>query len=185
MLDYLAGERQMCVYQADILAHQVQEPGTTCYNRICAYFGKEICAEDGHIDRRKLGAIVFADPNKLEILNQLVHPAVEMRIQELIQEEEEKGNAFFVLEAALLHKKFYRDILDEIWYIHVREDVRRERLFLARGYSEEKTTSIIQAQPSEEVFRAISDRVIDNSGTFEQTILQMEAAIKELEVGDR
>lgn len=185
VLEYLAGERQMCVYQADVLAHQLQEPGTSCYNKICAYFGKEICTEDGHIDRRKLGAIVFADPKKLEVLNQLVHPAVEMRIQELIREEEEKGSAFFVLEAALLHKKFYRDILDEIWYIHVREDVRKERLFLARGYSEEKTTSIIQAQPSEEVFHAISDRVIDNSGAFEQTILQMEAAIKELKVGDR
>lgn len=185
VLKYLAREKDMTVYQADLLAHEVQEPGQTCYKKICAYFGGDICAEDGRIDRNKLGEVVFAEPEKLEMLNAFVHPAVEERVLELIEWEEARGTTYFVLEAALLHKKFYRDILDEIWYIHVREDVRRGRLSLARGYSEKKTTSIIDAQPSEALFRKISDRVIENSEGFEQTIEQIELAIKELELGDR
>lgn len=185
VLEYLTEEKEMKVYQADLIAHQVQEPGDICYEQICEYFGKEICAEDGTIDRKKLGAIVFADASKLEVLNQLVHPAVEKRIVELIDMEERDGTSYFVLEAALLHTKFYRDILDEIWYIHVTEDVRRTRLQMARGYSDEKTTSIMNLQPSEAVFYQISDRVIENSDEFDKTAEQIDSAIKEMETGDR
>lgn len=185
VLEYLADKDQVVVYQADILAHEVQKPGNSCYENICAYFGTDICREDGTIDRKKLGATVFANQEKLLILNQFVHPAVEQKIAELMKIEEERGTKYFILEAALLHEKFYREILDEIWYIHVEEKVRRKRLHISRGYSEDRMTAMMQSQPSEEVFYQISARVIENSAGFEKTIEQLERAMKEIDVGDK
>lgn len=185
VLEYLQEKEGFVLYQADILAHEVQRPGTICHEKICEYFGREICNEDGTIDRKKLGMIVFADNEKLLMLNRFVHPAVQEKILELIEKEEANGKACFVLEAALLHEEFYRNILDEIWYIYVDENVRRERLRASRGYSDEKITSMISAQPSEKLFTEISDRIIKNSGAFEETIKQLEYAINKLDLGEK
>lgn len=179
VLEYLSGKRGTSIYQADLLAHEVQRPGTDCYKKICAYFGTHICMEDGQIDRRKLGELVFSEEEKLLALNEMVHPAVEQCVVEMAAEEEKKGCQYFVLEAALLHSQFYRQFLDEIWYIHVTEEVRRMRLRSSRAYSEEKITAMIQSQPSEALFRQISQKVIENSGDFAETMRQLDEAMKE------
>ena len=93
--------------------------------------------------------------------------------------ENAAGTEIFVLEAALLTDEFYRTILDEIWYIYVKESVRRERLKNSRNYTDEKITSMIQSQPAEETFRMVCDRSIDNTGDFEDTIKQIDALLEE------
>lgn len=178
VLEYLSEKDGVSIYQADLLAHQVQMPGTECYKRILEYFGDEICGEDGKIDRRKLSAIVFAREEKLLALNKIVHPAVEQKVVELAKKEAELGCKIFILEAALLHTSFYREFLDEIWYIHVEEQVRRERLKKSRHYTDEKITAMINSQPSEEVFCEISQKVIENSGDFSETRRQLDEALK-------
>lgn len=185
VLEYLAEIEGASIYQADILAHEVQSPGTECHKKIWEYFGTDILNMDGTLNRKKLGQIVFSDNEKLLALNAIVHPAVEARILELISQEEEKGCEYFVLEAALLHTPFYRNLLDEIWYIHVTEAVRRERLKSSRNYSDEKITSMIQSQPSECIFNEISHRIIENSGDFEWTEKQLDEAIRKIDLGDR
>lgn len=177
VLEYLSEKRGISIYQADLLAHEVQMPGTDCYKKICAYFGAHICLPDGQIDRKKLGELVFSDQEMLLALNEMVHPAVEARVIELAAEEEKKGCESFILEAALLHSRFYQQFLDEIWYIHAEETVRRERLRSSRAYSDEKITAMIQSQPSETVFREISGRVIENSGDFKETMRQLDEAL--------
>lgn len=184
VLAYLEGKEDVVVYQADLLAHQVQQPGTECYQAICNYFGNEILNEDGTINRPKLGAIVFSDNEKMQMLNRLVHPAVEQRILELIEEEASKGTRYFVLEAALLHTPFYRQNLDEIWYVYVEEEIRRERLRISRNYTDEKITAMIASQPSEAVFREISSQVIENSGDFEYTAKQLDEALRNIDLGE-
>lgn len=184
VLEYLEAKEDVVVYQADLLAHQVQQPGTDCYQAICSYFGNEILNEDGTINRPKLGAIVFSDDEKMQMLNRLVHPAVEQRILELIEEEAAKGTRYFVLEAALLHTPFYRQNLDEIWYVYVEEEIRRERLRISRNYTDEKITAMIASQPSEAVFREISSQVIENSGDFEYTAKQLDEALRNIDLGE-
>lgn len=179
VLEYLSGKEGVSIYQADLLAREEQMPGTACYEQICAYFGTEICGADGMLDRQKLAEIVFSEEEKLAALNRIVHPAVERRILELAEEEEQKGCQYFVLEAALLHTAFYSEFLDEIWYIHVTEEVRRARLRSSRAYSDEKITAMIQSQPSEAVFRKISGTVIENSSDFNETVKQLDEAMKE------
>ena len=111
----------------------------------------------------------------------MVHPAVNRKIEALIEKETQKGTKVFVLEAALLTEEYYRTILDEIWYIYATEAVRRERLRQTRYYSEEKITGIMQAQASEEEFRKKCDIVIDNSGAFADTVIQIEKVMKKQE----
>lgn len=180
ILTFLEEKYHAAVCQADLIAHQVQRPGEACYQKIIAYFGEQILAEDRTIDRGCLGKIVFADSKKLEMLNQMVHPAVNNRIRELISEEEKKETALFILEAALLTKPVYRDMLDEIWYIHVDPQTRFRRLFDSRSYSEKKTQSIMESQPSEMEFMDFCDRIIENSGEFEETKKQLETAVYEV-----
>ena len=174
VLEYLGGMTGVSVYQADLIARQMQMPGQRCYEDIVAHFGRGILSEDQSIDRKRLAEVVFQDEEELHVLNQLVHPAVNQRIEELIQEEEQKGTVVFVLEAALLTEDFYRQILDEIWYDYAEESVRRERLHASRNYTDEKITSMMNAQPSEERFRTFCDQVLDNTGDFEKTIKQID-----------
>ena len=174
VLEYLGDITGAVVYQADLIARQLQMPGQKCYEAIVEHFGSGILSEDQTIDRKRMAELVFQEKEELQVLNHLVHPAVNQRIEELIQEEEQKGAAIFVLEAALLTEPFYRQILDEIWYVYAEESVRRERLHASRNYTDEKITSMINAQPSEERFRTFCDKVIDNTGDFEKTIKQID-----------
>ena len=172
------------VYQADEIAKRIQEPGNACYEQIVKTFGREICLEGGGLDRKKLGRLVFSDRKKLETLNALVHPAVNEEIVRLIAREESRGTGLFVLEAALLAKPWYREILDEIWYIRVEREVRMERLAASREYTKEQTESMMASQPREEEFLAFADRVIDNSGEFSETARQIRQELKRLEQGE-
>lgn len=162
------------VYEADQIAKDIQKAGTDCFCRIVEHFGKEILQLDGELDRKKLGAVVFSDREELKALNQIVHPAVIKEIRRLSEEEETKGTEVFVLEAALLTDPVYRELLEEIWYIHVPEAVREERLERSRGYTKAQTESMMASQPSEEEFQACADAVIENGGTFEETKRQMD-----------
>lgn len=179
VLTFLEQEYGASVYQADLIAHRLQMPGERCYQKIRAYFGEAILLEDGTIDRERLGKIVFEDSRKLEVLNQMVHPSVNAWIQQQMEEEEKKGTRLFVLEAALLTDPIYREMLDEIWYIHVDSKIRRARLAASRGYSEEKTDSIMASQPAEAEFIECCDRVIENGGEFGETKRQLVAALDE------
>lgn len=177
VLNWFENLEKTFVCQADLVAHELQQPGNICYERIVAHFGEQILNENREINRARLGEIVFADSNQLEELNRIVHPEVNRHIVFLMEKAKEQGIEYFILEAALLHDPFYREILDEIWYIHVSESVRRERLAKSRGYSQEKMTNMMVNQPSEECFYKISDRVIENDSDFENTEKQLRTAL--------
>ena len=97
-----------------------------------------------------------------------------------IRQEERKNTNLFVIEAALLIEDHYDEICDEIWYIYVEEAVRENRLYYSRGYDGARIRSIMRAQLPKEMFLEHSDRVIDNSGVFAETMLQLDKIIKEL-----
>lgn len=178
VLAYLEREKGARVCQADLVARTLQEPGARCYKKIINFFGDGIVGDSGQIDRKKLGALVFGDEEKLKKLNEIVHPEVKREILNLMKEEEERGTKIFVLEAALLTDGFYREILDEIWYIHVDEEVRIRRLRDGRGYTEEQTRSMFASQPPEAVFYRCADKVIENNGSFEDTCRSTELALQ-------
>ena len=86
---------------------------------------------------------------------------------------ERRAAPLVVYEAALPEEARMRELCQEIWYIHVPEEIREERLMASRGYSREKCRQIMAAQLSEEAFRRLSDHVIENGGTVEETARQI------------
>lgn len=183
VLSFMEERFHAVICQADHVAWELQKPGEKCYQEIVAHFGKKILNEDGTIDRKVLGQIVFGDEKELSELNAITHPAVKEAIQTSIVKEKNNGTELFVLEAALLIEEHYDEICDELWYIYTDEQIRRERLKESRQYSDEKIDSIMASQLSEKVFREKCQRIIDNSGNFENTSLQIEKAVNDL--GDR
>lgn len=181
ILAYLEEKYRAKVIQADQVGHLVMEPDTSCYKQICSLFGEQILAADQKIDRKKLGAIVFADQEKLAMLNAIVHPAVKEYIRTAVYLEKQKACVpFVVVEAALLLEEHYDEICDEIWYIYVDEKTREKRLASSRGYSEEKTKSILRSQLSDKRFRMACQFVVDNSSTIvENTYEQIDRGLVE------
>ena len=178
VLSYMEEQINAVICQADHVAWNLQEPGQKCYVEIVEHFCRDILYDDGTINRKKLGEIVFNDNKELLVLNGIMHPAVKEAIVEQIQMEREKQTEYFVLEAALLLEDGYKQICDEMWYIYTDEMTRRLRLKESRAYSDEKIDAIMASQLSEEVFRKECQIVIDNSGDFEDTCYQIDEVMK-------
>lgn len=167
------------ILEADKLAHVLMQPEGPTYHPIIDCFGVEIVASDGSIDRKKLGAIVFHDADKLERLNAITHPAVRTEINRRIAAASQTGGyTYFALEAALLLEEGYDAVCDEIWYIYVDPETRIQRLMAGRGYSREQCISIFESQSDDSYYRSHSRYVIDNSKDFENTELQIDNLLK-------
>lgn len=167
------------IIEADKVGHMLMTPGHACYDDIRNLFGNEILTEDGTIDRKELGAIVFKDNKKLEALNHIIHPAVENAIINQIKEIQQKDpDALIVIEAALLIEAGYRSICDKFWYVYADYEVRKKRLMESRGYSENKIEEIINNQLSDDEFKQMCDEIIDNSNSMEQTLAQIEKILE-------
>ena len=176
VLNYLESNGAYVV-EADKLAHTLMEPGGKVYNKIVEHFGNAILCDDGRIDRKQLGSIVFADENALQSLNSIVHPQVKDFIKHDIENKRSAGKTgVYVIEAALLIQDGYRLICDEIWYIYVNRDERVKRLVKGRGGEASSYISVIDNQDTDEYYMSNSDVVVDNNGPFKKT----EAALKEL-----
>lgn len=167
ILSYIREKYNCTILLADETAHQVKEPGGACYDRLTALLSEDILNEDGSINRQKMAEKIFASESLLEKVNQIVHPAVKECILQRIEEEKKKASCdFFFIEAALLIEDGYLEIVDEMWYIYAREDVRRKRLKNSRNYADEKIDSIMGNQLTDEEFRKHCKVVIDNSGAL-------------------
>ncbi len=160
---------------ADDVAKDLMCKGKSAYRRIVQAFGEEILGEDKEIDRQKLSSIVFQDDEKLRELNQIVHPLVKKAIlKEKNSISKKDPQKLIVLEAALLIEDGYPEFLDELWAVIADKEVRIQRLMDSRGYSREKSESIIAAQLSDEEFRNACDFIIDNSGSLSDSERQIE-----------
>lgn len=173
--------KELCrcrVLLADEVGNEVKLPGQPCYERLVQLLGRQVLAEDGTIDKKKMAGLIFSDPALLDRVNGIIHPEVKRYILEQVDEERRKGEAdYFFLEAALLIECGYEAILDELWYIHADGPVRMARLKESRGYSEEKIRQIFESQLSETEFRAHCSVVIENNGNLQETRRQLEAAL--------
>lgn len=156
------------IMEADALAHRLMEPGQISYTDIVDTFGDGILASDKTIDRAKLGAIVFGDPDKLERLNQITHPNVKNAILESINEQKESGCELYILEAALLIQDGYLSICDEMWFVYANVEVRIDRLCRYRGFSRDKAVAVIRSQEPDSYYEINCVKKIDNSGDREE-----------------
>lgn len=168
------------VLDADPIAHKLMEPGQPAHDEVLREFGANLAGADGRIDRSKLAAIVFADPDRLAKLNAILHPRVEQILLNQYQEWERSGvrDAAFV-EAALLVESGFVSHLDGLIVAWCEPEQQLERL-KARGMSEVDAKRRILAQlPLEEkLLRATYS--IDCSGSMESTRAQVRALAAKL-----
>lgn len=179
VLNYLEKRYGAKLILADLVGHEVMEPGHEAYEQVVKAFGQEIVSEDKTIDRKVLGAIVFADEKKRMILNRIIHPAVRQEILRRLEEAELLHLSYVVVEAALFLEENYDAFCDETWYIYTDEKIRRQRLKESRGYSDERIDQIFRSQKTHEEFQKRCLFMIDNNGSEEETFRQIDRRMKE------
>lgn len=158
---------------ADALIHVILRKGGPAYWPVVSEFGPGILGADGEIDRRALGRIVFADPERLRTLERVEHPIVRRVIDDEIAEAAEP---VVVLDAIKLIESGWADKCDVVWVVTCDREQQLERLMRTRGYSREEAEGRIDAQAAQEEKVARADVVINNAGTLEETRGQVAAA---------
>ncbi len=164
IIEQLCKDHDVCVISTDEIAREQMKKGGSSFNDVVSFFGEEILQEDGEIDRKALSSIVFNNSEKLAKLNDLTHPSVIAEMLRLIEKSRLEGCEMVFIETALLIEAGIGRYCDEIWYVTASPDVRRKRLKDTRGYSDERIDSMLSSQKSEEEFRRIATRVIENNG---------------------
>jgi dephospho-CoA kinase len=164
--------------EADPIAHQLIEPGQPAYDEIVRDFGQQVLAPDKRIDRAKLAAVVFGDPARLALLNQIVHPRVlDALDRKLADLEKTHPRAIAVVEAALLIEAHYHERLDRLVVVWCEPEQQLARL-LERGMTREDAQRRIAAQMAMDQKRRMADDEIDCSGSLAQTREQVEALVE-------
>jgi dephospho-CoA kinase len=161
------------VIQADEIGRQVMAPGGQAHEGVVREFGSEILAPDGSIDRPRLAALVFRNPERLARLNALVHPPVLRREDELAAEfftREPHGIA--VVEAAILIETGSYRRYDKLILVVSAPDQQMERALRREGAKEADVRARIERQMPLEEKRKYADYVIDTSGEKEDTLRQ-------------
>jgi dephospho-CoA kinase len=173
-------EQGAAIVNADLVGHEVYLPGRPAYHEVVEAFGRGIVADDGTIDRKKLGAIVFSDPKNLARLNAIVHPRMKGMMRERLQEMARNGSDIAVLEAALLLEAKWDDLADEIWVTVTPPEIAAERVSTRSNLPIEAVMDRIRAQMSNEQRKQRASVVIDTSGDMESTRRQASEQWKKL-----
>ncbi|MGN0425131.1 MAG: dephospho-CoA kinase [Acetatifactor sp.] len=179
ILSFIRRHYRCEIYLADEVAHEVKKPGTDCFRELVSLLGREILAAGGEIDKKKMADKIFSDRELLSKVNEIVHPAVKQYLLDrLALARAGQSCELFFVEAALLIEGGYRELVDELWYVYARREVRASRLAETRGYSPEKIRAIMDSQLSEEDFRRNCDFVIDNSGNLTDSTEQIKKRLE-------
>ena len=166
---------------ADIVARQVVEPEKPAWNEIVDHFGTDILLENKQIHRKKLGTIIFSQPEERKILNQIVHPRV---IEEIDAEEQQlhqhNNNTLVVVDVPLLIEASMHESYPHVILVYVEEATQRQRLMNRDKISEQEALKKIRSQmPLSEKLKYVT-HVIKNDETFEQTRAQVVAVYRRL-----
>ncbi|MFN7250688.1 MAG: dephospho-CoA kinase [Anaerobacillus sp.] len=161
------------VVDADLIAREVVEKGETAYEQIVKVFGTEILTVDGTLDRKKLGSIVFSDEHKRFLLNDIVHPAIRVRMQEKIEQWKQEGFKTIVLDIPLLYESKLTNLVEKVIVVYVDQQLQKERLKNRDQYSDEEALSRINAQLPLKEKITYADEVIHNNGSLDETKNQL------------
>ncbi len=173
-------DRDYQVLDADVLAHELLEPGQDAYREVVRTFGQEILAPGGAVDRKKLGAIVFADAEKRQRLNQILHPRIHDITAKWFSALNKAGGVDMAFEdAALILEAGARRSLDCVVVCWCRPEQQVERL-RERGLSETDAKIRIASQMPIDEKRRLADEVIDCSGSMEATEREVDALLEKL-----
>lgn len=174
------------IVNADEVARKLVAPGSPTLAKIVAAFGPAVLKQDGSLDRKKLGAVVFSNPDNVARLNRITHPAIVNYIKEKIKTFRNRAeytscppgqkNKVLVVEAPLLIETGLHTMVDLIWVVKIDRQTQTRRIMERDNLSPQEVYNRIKSQlPQEEKIRH-ADLVIDNSGSLEKTLAQVDQA---------
>lgn len=171
----------LLVISADQIGHDVLLKGHEAYKPVLEAFGKDILDEQGEISRRKLGVLVFENPDQLMRLNQITHPIITDVIKSKIAwHKVHQPNQHIILEAALLIESGLIDLVDVVIAVYADVETRLKRVVLRDKLDKEHIQARIRAQKDWEELKKVADEIIDNSISLEETNKQIESVLARL-----
>lgn len=160
---------------ADQIAREIVEPGQAALSEIAQHFGQDILKEDGSLNRERLGQVIFQDASQKKVLESIMHPRIRtvmMKRMELL--EKQHANDLVVVDVPLLFESGLAGMFEEVWLVYVPESIQLTRLMLRNDLTEQEARARIQSQMPIDQKKDLADVVIDNSGSMDATIAQIE-----------
>ncbi|MFJ8063332.1 dephospho-CoA kinase [Psychrobacillus sp. NPDC096426] len=170
------------IVDADLVARVVVERGTETLQTIQEVFGQEVIAEDGTLNRGKLGEIIFSSPSKRKQLNDIIHPAIRA---EMLRQKEQlliDGHPTIIMDIPLLFESKLQSYVEKILVVTVTEETQLERLMARNNYTLEEAKARIQSQLPLSIKEKEADAVIYNNGTLESTEQQLKKILSDWNV---
>ncbi len=159
------------VIDADVIAHQLVEPGTEALSEITAAFGETILTPAGTLDRARLAEIVFNRPDMKQQLEAIIHPRVREQIK--AYKDAHKNEPYIIVVIPLLLESGQRDLVDRVLVVNAAETVRIQRVLARDGRREEQIRSIMRNQADDAQRHAAADDSIDNSGSLDDLMISV------------
>lgn len=170
------------IIDADQIAHAIICPGEIAWQEIVDYFGEEILGSNLHIDRKKLGNIVFSNKEKLTVLNNITHPKIITVIHAQIKRLRENytRDLICIIDVPLLFEAHLEGMMDTIVVVYIDKEEQLKRLVIRNNLCEEGALRRMASQMPLEKKLSLADYTIDNSFSREQTRIQVRKVWAEL-----
>ena len=169
-------ELGVVILNADEVGHKAFKPDTEIWHKVVAAFGRQIVTPDGNIDRKKLGNIVFGNPESRARLNQIMHPRMYAQVKAQLEEYRRQGTRVVVLEAPLLLEAGWASLVDEVWVTTASETTVLKRLEERSGMSQAESLTRIRSQMASEERVKYADVVINTDCSLDE----LKSRVKEL-----
>ena len=168
------------IVDADLIAREIVEPGQPALAELAKEFGEDILNADGSLDRGLLASRAFTNKDTTQRLNDITHPRINQRTQELFDEARENGAEAVIYDMPLLIDKGLHKDMDATIVVHAAEHVRLERLTTKRGLDVDDVRRRINAQIDDETRKQHADILLDNNGTEEDLTKQIAQAVDKI-----
>lgn len=168
------------IVDADLIAREIVEPGQPALAELTKEFGEDILNADGSLDRGLLASRAFTNKDTTQRLNNITHPRINQRTQELFDEARENGAEAVIYDMPLLIDKGLHKDMDATIVVHAAEHVRLERLTTKRGLDVDDVRRRINAQIDDETRKQHADILLDNNGTEEDLTQQIAQAVDKI-----
>jgi dephospho-CoA kinase len=180
VVSQLLAERGALVIDADKVGHEAYRRGSGCYDAVVEAFGADVVGDDGEIDRKALGAKVFAEPSLRKRLEGIVWPWMRETMDARLAKIRAEGTPVVVLEAAVLIEADWTPITDQVWVVIVAPEIARRRVMERNALTAEQADARIAAQLTNEERAKHAQVIIDNSGTLEELERRVKAEWEKL-----
>ena len=167
------------VIDADQVVHELQAKGGKLYQALCNWLGTDILQENGELDRKKLGQLIFSSKDMLEKSSRLQNGIIR---EELARRRDElaKTQKVFFMDIPLLIEHDYMEWFDDIWLVHLDEKTQLERFVMRNHFSKEEAKKRMTSQMSTEAKKPYADKLLDNSGDLTELKAQINQLLQEL-----